>query len=309
MSDEDQKEIPMNNNNNIENNEIKTNEEKIINANDNERINKEKNINNEKLMIEFEEYFNNNLDNKDNNIFNSLNLDNIKELSEDEVNKLPFILNKDQFYQSFVLFQKYLYWNMHRNYIQNLKNSKEKLNQEIKNNYKDNKINDDKINEKKKAKSSMNSQEKILNTIKYKNTQNSSLEIKREESINYSPNRAINENKIINQKKNYNNKIYEEKRLNFQKNTKKFNYDDRPIKSSHRNFLELLEKTLAKKDKEFFDSLFKGKIRLCNKSQIKKNNNFTIENYIFNDTNRKNNKINKDISCDRIIIKSFIKNY
>ena len=112
-----------------ENNEINEVNKNIENINDLDETNKST----KKLITEFDEYFKNNITDKDENIINSLNIDNIKDLQEDEVNKLPFILNKDQFYQSFVLFQKYLYWNMHKNYMQNVEQSKHTKNKEEKN--------------------------------------------------------------------------------------------------------------------------------------------------------------------------------
>ena len=113
-----------------------------INQNNNKNQSKEKvriseNLaeaqNNEKLINEFNEYFQNNNINKE-NLFSSFNNDNNnlninKEFTNNQVNQFPFFLDKEQFYQSFVLFQKYIYWNMQKNYLQRI--NQEQTNNDI----------------------------------------------------------------------------------------------------------------------------------------------------------------------------------
>ena len=123
---EDQKEI----NNNINNKDFKNfkqEKEEKIKKNEREKMN----MNNEHLINEFNEYFRNNNIQKE-NIFNSFNINNNsnsnsnKEFNINGIELFPFILDKEQFYQSFVLFQKYIYWNMQKNYMEKI--NKENLN-------------------------------------------------------------------------------------------------------------------------------------------------------------------------------------
>ena len=100
---------------------------KIINSiNLDEKIAKEENIKpiddaqktKENFLSEFNECFkNNNIDQNTNNLFYSFCMNN-NQLSQNDINQIPIVLNKDQLYNSFVLFQQYLYWNMRKNNLQ-----------------------------------------------------------------------------------------------------------------------------------------------------------------------------------------------
>ena len=176
---------------------------------------------------------------------NAINIDNIKDLKSDEINKLPFILNKEQFHQSFVLFQKYLYWNIQRNYSQILEKSKDNIFQNQQNN-------------------NINNSPKMNNeNLKNKNDIRILLDEDKEKINNFSSNKNINENKVKNKK------IYSET-LSNKNNDKINNYDERPIKTSHKNFLELLENSIRKKNREFFIQLFQRKIRIIKGKKLLK---------------------------------------
>ena len=264
---EDQKEIN-NNFNNKDFKNFKQEKEEKIKKNEREKMN----MNNEHLINEFNEYFRNNNIQKE-NIINSFNINNNsnsnKEFNNNGIELFPFILDKEQFYQSFVLFQKYIYWNMQKNYM-------EKINQENLNNKnindKQNNINNidsykihspvkDNTQEFNNIKTKT-SDEEIQENIKIPNnkTFSSSKAIKKN---SYSLNGLKEENKMINKESNYNNVLYESK-YSSSSNSKKFeNYDEKPIKT-HKNFLELLEKSLNNKNLEIFHQIYKGKIKLRN---------------------------------------------
>ena len=242
------------------------------------------NINNEKLMGEFDEYFKNNITNEERNELDSINIDNIKELKNDEINKLPFILNKEQFYQSFVLFQKYLYWNIKKKCIQNLEKSKNNIcqNQQSTNINNNQKPNNENLN--------IENDDKII------------LDENKKKESNFSSNNNNNENKIEDSK-NYSetlsNKNYD--KIN--------NYDERPIKTSHKNFLELLENSIRKKNREFFVQLFQRKIRIIKgKKILKKKPSNSIDYSILKNEKKNFNKINKYYSYDNILLKKYKKN-
>ena len=271
-------------NNDIENdseiNKINVNEVSEQIATNNDEGN---NINNETLMKEFDEYFKNNITNEERNELNSLNIDNIKELKSDEINKLPFILNKEQFYQSFVLFQKYLYWNIHKNYFQNLKKSNNNICQN------------------QQSSNIKNSQKSNNEILKKENDDKITLDENKEKKSNFSLNNNNKENKIKNSKN------YSETLSN--KNYKINNYDERPIKTSHKNFLELLENSIRKKNREFFVQIFQRKIRIIKgKKVLKKRPANSIDYSILKNEKKNINKINKYYSYDNILSKKYKKN-
>jgi hypothetical protein len=242
------------------------------------------NINNETLMKEFDEYFKNNITNEARNELNSINIDNIKELKSDEINKLPFILNKEQFYQSFVLFQKYLYWNIQKNYIQNL----EKSNNSICQNQQNTNIN--------------NNQKSNNEDSKNENDDKISLDENKEKKNNFSSNNNNNENKVKNSK-NYSETLSNKNNYNIN------NYDERPIKTSHKNFLELLENSIRKKNREFFLQLFQRKIRIIKGKKILKQKPLNSIDYSILKNEKKNfSKINKYYSYDNILSQKYKKN-
>lgn len=241
-------------------------------------------INNEKLMKDFDEYFKNNITNEERNELNSINIDNIKELKSDEINKLPFILNKDQFYQSFVLFQKYLYWNIQRNYFHNL----EKSNNNIYQNQQNATI--------------INYQKSNNENLKNKNDTKIPLDENKEKKNNFSLNDKASENKIKSDK-NFS------EILTNKNNCQINNYDERPIKTSHKNFLELLENSIRKKNREFFVQIFQKKIRIIKaKKLLKKKPSNSIDYSIQKNDKKSINKINKYYSYDNILLKKYKKN-
>ena len=275
-----------NNDNEYENNDCETNK---INENEvSEQFVTDKgegnNINNENLIEEFDEYFKNNITNEERNELNSINIDNIKELKSDEINKLPFILNKEQFYQSFVLFQKYLYWNIQKKCIQNLEKTKDNACQKQQNTN---------IN---------NSQKSNNENLENENDNKNTLDENKEKNNNFSSNNNDKENKIEN------NKNYSETILN-KNNYIINNYDERPIKTSHKNFLDLLENTIRKKNREFFVQIFQRKIRIIKrKKELKKKSSNSIDYSILKNEKKKFNKINKYYSYDNILTKKNKKN-
>ena len=304
--DEDKKELIINNFGNKTN--INQTNGKKQNALDKDKTN-------ENLINEFNEYFRSNNINKD-IIFRSFNIDNNdKEFNNNEINQVPFILDKEQFYQSFVLFQKYIYWNMQKNYMQ-------KINQEHQKNNKNIIINDNQLNmlNSKMIKPNKNnindinlqpknSEEEIENSLKYNNVKKSQKE-KNEEKNYYSYNNIKDENAIINQEGNLNNGIYESKYSSKIKNKKIENYDETPIKT-HKNFLELLELSLRNKDMEIFKNIYKGKIKLSNRNIIKKaNSSFYSIDYKIDDSNiifnNKKKKINRKFSFENKFNKSIL---
>ena len=328
-----------------------------INQNNNKNQSKEKvriseNLaeaqNNEKLINEFNEYFQNNNINKE-NLFSSFNNDNNnlninKEFTNNQVNQFPFFLDKEQFYQSFVLFQKYIYWNMQKNYLQrinqeqtnndiikeNLNNNnnvikdnqnnnnqnnnhntiKEKNNNinsidnNNNNNIKENKNNiTNPVNENINVINNKSNEEELNNKINDINIKSKSAEIK-EQPYNNSANKLFDkENEIINKEAKFNNAFYESKYSSNTKKTKYDNYDEKPIKSTHKTFLELLEKSLRNKNLEIFEKIYKGKIKLKNKSSIKKTNSFySIEYNLNNDIKI----IQKNNSFDNMIKRNYM---
>ena len=310
---EDEK-IILKSNANIESSEEKIKEpsEEKIKSSDSKDINRT----NEKLINEFDEYFENNYNNKDNNIPNMPNcfhIENNNDLNINGVNQFPCFLDKDQFYQSFLLFQRYLYWNMHKNYMQNInqkqnnnnkninindvnKNINEKINIQLNNDNNDNNNNID-INIKKKEEDKFSD-----NNIKKINI----VPQQGEESDKYLSNKKNDKNKLINQESNYNNVFYESKYSSKPKNRKIENYDDKPIKSTHKNFLELLENSLKNKNLEIFDKIYKGNIKLKKKNIFEKKKMFnSIEYFLyFNDNINDKKVIKKKYSFDNIINKN-----
>ena len=304
--DEDNKEIKIDNKNEgiNEDKEKKENEEKVKLLDD-DVMNKS----NEILINEFNEYFRNNNINKDNLLFNSFNINNNKEFNINDANQLPFILDKDQFYQSFVLFQKYIYWNMQKKYNQKINQEQLNTNNNIVN---ANTMGVPRLNTPIKNKNNefnlknKNSDDKIESNKNNINNENIVLE-KKEERHNNTINKLkdINdENRIVNQKSQFNNVFYESKYSSTSKNKKFENYDEKPIKT-HKNFMELFELSIRNKNLEIFEKIYKGKIKLLNKKNIKRTNSFhTIDYNIINNENI--NFVIKKNSFDNIIQKNIV---
>ena len=183
-----------------------------------------------------------------------INLSNINNFLNLQGNNLsPLNLDKDQLFQSFLLFQNFL--SMNPNLIKDKKNLENlKIEEkEIKTN--ENFLKNNKLNESKLLNDSKN------NTEEENKIENENKSIQNENKPNQNTNANTNDNKNDNNK-NVNINIY----------------DEIPIKPSGYNFMELLEKTLANEENNKNENLnnFNNKnpkVRHFNKKNNKKNMN------------------------------------
>ena len=184
------------------------------------------------------------------------------------------IMNKDQLYHIFILFQRLI----NQNQNQNMKNNVDK-NEESTNNTNNTLINNN-----------ISRNKNIIKDFKENKSNNINKQL---EKINLNLSQCLKKNKsdtnvILEQKEILKDKEENKNALNIvktkEKNNKKNPYDDIPIKINTINFLELVEKKLADEENN------KNKLNNRNKNYIRK-----IMNKVKKDKIKNKNSINKNL--------------